>query len=71
MNDSLNHTTRNVVFVAAAAVALFVTAWIAQDVGFAIAIGLVLAGVIAVFVPFVFIYHDEHGLPRDSRHRQG
>jgi mono/diheme cytochrome c family protein len=61
------HTTRNVAIVAAGFVALVVAAAIAGDSGFALAVGLVLIGLIAMFVPIAVIHHEQRGLPHDPR----
>ena len=62
-----SHTTRNIVIVAVGFVALVVAAGIAGDSGFALAVGLVLIGLIAMFVPLAVITHEQRGVPIDPR----
>jgi mono/diheme cytochrome c family protein len=62
-----SHTTRNIVIVAIGFVALVVAAGIAGDSGFALAVGLVLIGLIAMFVPLAVITHEEREVPIDPR----
>jgi mono/diheme cytochrome c family protein len=54
-----SHTTRNIVIVAIGFVGLVVAAAIAGDSGFALAVGLVLVGLIAMFVPLAVIAHED------------
>ena len=53
--------------VAAGFVALVVAAAIAGDSGFALAVGLVLIGLIAMLVPIAVIQHEQSSLPRDPK----
>jgi cytochrome c2 len=65
------HTTRNIAIVTIGLGALVIAAAIAQDSGFALAVGLVLIGLIAMFVPLAVILHEEReidaGSPRVAR----
>jgi mono/diheme cytochrome c family protein len=63
----VGHTTRNVLIVAVGLVGLVVAAAIAGDSGFALAVGLVLVGLIAMFVPIAVIAHEQRGIPLDPR----
>ena len=67
MRTSSTHIARNVAILVAAFAALVAAGWIVQGGGFAFAIGLMLAGAIALAVPFVAVYLEERGLPRDPK----
>jgi hypothetical protein len=52
----------------AAFVILVVGAWLAQSGGFAVAVAIVLIGLIAAFVPIAVILGEEHDLPSNTPH---
>jgi hypothetical protein len=62
-----SHMTRNFIIVVIGVAALVIAAAIAEDSGFALAVGLVLIGLIAMFVPLAVILHEEREVPIDAR----
>jgi hypothetical protein len=67
MKGSAGHMGTDVGLVATAFMMLVVGAWIAESGGFAIVVAIMLIGLIALFVPFAVIYHEQHELERTPR----
>jgi mono/diheme cytochrome c family protein len=65
-----SHTTRNIAIVVIGFAALVAAAAIAGDSGFALVVGMVLVGLIAMFVPIAVITSEQRGLPIDTRPSQ-
>ena len=69
MKGSTGHIGTDVGLVATAFMMLVAGAWIAESGGFAIAVAITLIALIALFVPFAVMYHEQHELERTTRRR--
>lgn len=58
--SSRSHLPRNVAVIVVAAVALIVAAALLDHVGLAIAIAILMGGIVLVAVPLVVVHFDEH-----------
>jgi hypothetical protein len=57
------HLIRDLVLASATVVVLAIAAWIAIDYGAAIMLAVGGFSLVALAIPFVTIYEEEHGLP--------